>query len=271
MNTERAAAPVSRRTIAKGAAWAVPAIAVASAAPAYAASRQVLTTSVCQLFYGSGTVNYQTHSIYLGVTSDSGVVPAGTTLSWTVSMSGSGNEVPTTNYSPNDIWDISLSPAAGTVASTFTATLTFNQDLEIGTGTWCDPALVWTNVYAIRPATSVTVSSDGAVGGGAGTVSPGGLTYTVAKRHPTSVNQSGRSPHVYTSRSGVQACWPEIQYSRLITSNGKDNVTTYPAGTAVTTTPCTWNGTSCTGTSGTSTPRSSSTAQDSQYLQSAVC
>ncbi|MDO5617777.1 hypothetical protein [Kocuria sp.] len=38
MTTDQQAAGISRRTIAKGAAWAVPAIAVATAAPAYAAS-----------------------------------------------------------------------------------------------------------------------------------------------------------------------------------------------------------------------------------------
>lgn len=259
---------VSRRTIAKGAAWAVPAIAVASAAPAYAASRPAVATSVCNLFYGGGTINNQTHSIYLGVTSSTGVIPAGTRLTWTVSMSGSGNQVPTTNYSQNNIWTLSLSPASGTVATSFTATLTFNQDLTIGTGQWCAPALVWNDTFLIRPATTITVNTGGTVAD-SGSLATGGLTYTVAKRHPTSINQTGRAPHIYTTRTGAQTCWPSIQWSRLLSNNGYDNVTTYPSGTSVTA-PCTWSSTSCTGTTGTSTPRASGPASG-QYVTAQVC
>lgn len=258
----------TRRSVAKGAAWAVPAIAVAAAAPAYAASRATLTTSVCSLFYGGGTVNYQTHSMYLGVSSSTGSIPAGTTLTWTVAMGGTGNEVPTTNYSQNDSWTLTLSPAAGTVASTFTATLRFNTDYAIN-GTWCAPALVWTDIYSIRPGATVSVSTGGTVGSN-GTLTTSGLSYTVAKRYPNSINQSGRSPHVYGTRSGAQTCWPAIQWSRLLSNNGYDNVTTYPAGTTVST-PCTWGSTSCTGTTGTSTPRASSTVQSGQYSQPQIC
>lgn len=273
MNESTSRTNVSRRTIAKGAAWAVPAIAVASAAPAYAASRPtVVAASVCSLFYGSGTVNYQTHTINLGVTSSTGVIPAGTTLTWTVSMSGSDNEVPTTNYSQNNIWTLSLSQASGAVATSFTATLTFNQDYTLPDGansTWCAPGLVWTNIYSIRPATTVSVSTSGTVGD-SGSLNPGQLTYDVAKRYDSS--SSNPIPHIYTTKSGSQACWPSIQYSRVLSANGRDNVTTYPTDVIPPGSRCTWADYRCNSSAtGQSSPAYVAGPFADQFVQPAVC
>ncbi|ROZ63044.1 hypothetical protein EDL96_08015 [Kocuria soli] len=180
---------ITRRRIVTTAAWTAPAVLAATAAPAYAASQNQITTSVCQLFYRGGRISYQTHSIYLGVTSTEGVVPRGTVLTWTVQVSGGGtgtggtNESPTTNYSQNNAWTLSVSPSTGTVPS--------NQ----------------------------------------GSVVDSSLSYTVARRHPSSVNSTGRTPHVYRTRSGGQSAYPTIRWSRLITNNGYDNVTRYPDNT----------------------------------------
>lgn len=109
---------VSRRSLAAGAAWAVPAIAIASAAPAMALSAGV-QGSICRLFYGDGTINTQTHSMYLGVTTTNGIIPKDTVISWTVCVTGGGsgtggtNEYPTTNYSANGSWTLTLSGTSG--------------------------------------------------------------------------------------------------------------------------------------------------------------
>ena len=271
---------VSRRSVAIGAAWAVPAVAFAGAAPAFAASRRTVTGTICRLFYGSGTINYQVHSVYLGVTSSDGIIPAGTVLTWTFTVSGGGsgtggnNLIPTTNYSANGSWTMTLSQATGTaITGTFTATLTFNADYNTGAGpggTWCAPALVWTDIYTIRPGASLSVTSTGSLPTNKGTFTGGSLSYTVARRHPTSINTSGRTPHVNVSKSGAQACYPEIQWSRLLSYDGYDNVTTYPAGTTVPN-PCTWSVTSCSGTTGLSTPRAGATVQSSQYVTAQLC
>ena len=55
---------------------------------------------------------------------------------------------------------------------------------------------------------------------------------------PTSVNTTGRRPHRYLSKSGLQTCYPEIKYVMTTASNastcgddGNDTSTTYPDGT----------------------------------------
>lgn len=236
-----------------------------------------MTATVCRLFYGGGTINYQVHSIYLGVTSSTGVIPAGTRLTWTVNVSGGGagtggtNEVPTTNSSQNNIWSLEISQPAGTATSSFTATLVFNQDLTIGTGTWCAPALVWTDIYSVRPGANISTSTTGTVGS-SGTFSGGELSYTVARRHPTSVNTTGRTPHVYLTRSGAQTCYPAISYSRLLNTNGTDNVTTYPTGVTPPGNRCSWDGRFCNSSStGQSSPAYIGGAASGQYEQPAVC
>ena len=45
---------VSRRQLAKGAAWSVPVVAAASAVPAMAASQDQAYASVCKIFTGDG-------------------------------------------------------------------------------------------------------------------------------------------------------------------------------------------------------------------------
>ena len=182
------------RSIAKGDAWATPAIAIGATAPAFAASahKPTISGSICQLFYGSGTINQQTHSMYLGITTTTGTIPAGTTISWTICVSGGGgtSEVPTTNYSANGIWTLTLSPAT--------------------------------------------------------------------------INTTGRTPHYFLTKSDTQTCYPPVQYSRVLSSNGTDNVTCYPSGTSVTSS-CTWDGRFCnSSTTGLCTPPYVGGAQSGQ-------
>lgn len=277
---------ISRRTLAKGAAWAIPAVTVVGAVPAFAASGgPTVSGSICRLFYGDGTINYQTHSIYLGITTSTGIIPAGTTISWTIAVSGGGagtggtNEVPTTNYSANGSWTLSLDQTSGNaiVGGMFTVTIHFNTDYTTGAGpggTWCNAALVWTDIYSLRPGASISVSSNAPTGSGIVSGGSGTLSYTVARRHPTSVNTTGRTPHIYISKSGTQACYPGIGYSRLLNTNGTDNVTTYPAGTTLPTSsnPCTWDGRFCwSATGGLSTPAYLGGAASGQYDTPQVC
>lgn len=271
---------VPRRTLAKGTAWAAPAVAFGALAPRAAASPPTVGGSICQLFYGDGSINSQTHSMYLGITSSTGVIPAGTTLTWQVCVTGGGsgtggtNEVPTTNYSANGSWTLSLSSPSGTALSgtgCFTATITFQQNYTTGAGpggTWCAPALVWTDIYSMRPGASVSATSNPATGpvvpSGTGT-----LTYTAARRHPTSINTAGRTPHYYLTRTGTQTCYPEVQYSILLSNTGYDNVTCYPTGIAPAN-PCTWSSTSCAGTTGQCEPRAGG-VQAGQHTAPALC
>lgn len=107
---------------------------------------------------------------------------------------------------------------------------------------------------------------------GAGVVSggSGALNYTVARRHPTAINTAGRTTHIYVSKSGRQTCWPEIRWSRLLSNDGADNVTCYPAGTVVSS-PCTWGGTTCDTPAGTCTPKWTTTVQSAQYVTPKLC
>lgn len=271
---------VSRRSLAAGAAWAVPAIAIASAAPAMALSAGV-QGSICQLFYGGGTINTQTHSMYLGVTTTNGIIPKDTVISWTICVTGGGsgtggtNEYPTTNYAANGSWTLTLSGTSGAALPAngcFTATLTTLVDYNTGAGaggTWCAPALVWNDTYSIRPGASVSATSNAATGPGVQSTGSGTLTYTAARRYPTSINTSGRTPHYYLSKSGTQTCYPEVQYSVLLSSTGYDNVTCWPAGVTVAS-PCTWGTTSCSGTTGQCEPRAGG-VQGGQHVTPVYC
>lgn len=225
---------ISRRSVAKGAAWAAPVVLASSAIPAYAASRTQISGTVCGLFYGAGaSVNYQVHNISLGITSSTGLIPAGTTITWNFTMSGTGAmESPTTNYSQNNNWSLAVSPAPGTQTSSFTVTFTANANMtaaEIN----CGPRLIWNDTFSIKGGNTISMTSS--VTGALST--PSSLSYVVANRFPSSVNTSGRTPHRYLSKTGGQACYPDIQYVLTGASrhsvcgvNGSDTSTVYPDG-----------------------------------------
>lgn len=265
MGETRQVGAASRRQVATGALWAVPTVVMSTAAPSLAASSAVITGKVCKLFYGSGTVNYQTHSIYWGVTSDTGTIPAGTVVKFTVIVDPSTNpdgltgwDVPTNEYpagysvtSTAGPWYISYSPARGTAltgSQSFTVVITFN---EAYVGSFC-AASIWNDTFTLRPASTISIS--GATVTGAASAGTSGLSYQAARRYPNSINSTGRLPHVFISKSGLQSCYPPVQWSIVLSKTGADNVTTYPSGYTVPS-PCTWDGLTCSGTTGTSIPR----------------
>ncbi len=227
---------ISRRTVARGAAWTVPVLSVAAAAPSLAASSPdpTVTGSICEIFYGSGAVNYQVMDVFLGVYTSTGVIPAGTIATWSVQTSQSA-AIPTTNYSDNNLWKLSLSPSTGSPTAHI-VTIAFLSEYDTGVSgptTWCAPRLVYNDTYPIRPKTDFTITSNAAgpdiTLGGAGS-----LKWTVAKRHVPNTAMK------FISKSGAQSCYPEVQYSHGERGNftgcgdeSNDTSTEYPDGTCV--------------------------------------
>lgn len=209
---------VSRRSVAKGAAWAVPALTVgAPAAYAAVSGSTTVTGSVCGITYDDGTESQQNMRVYLGVDTSTGIIPAGTTLTWTVNTSGgtaANNEVPTTNWSAGSTWTLTTSPAAGTVASSYTVTMTFASDLKVadsGPASWCAAELLYTDVYSISPRTQIAVTSNAATGSGVGSSTSSSLTWVVPKRNSTS-NPSTGAPVATRYVSKTQGCYPSTTY-----------------------------------------------------------
>lgn len=229
---------VSRRTIAKGAAWTAPALALSSAAVASAASSPV-DAVIGKLHFGSATINNVTHSIYLCAETTTSF-KAGTTVSWQICLAGSG-VVPNTSYNGwgggGSSWTFTTSPAAGTPITNGCFTVTLNVLSDVNQTQLC-PYVYWSsNLYPLTNNTqiSVTPTVTGAPQGEANN-----LVYNVGKRHPSSVNKPGRVPFKYISKSG--GCWPEVNFTRLLPGNGYDNAVEYPAGTNVPTPNGQWNG-----------------------------
>ncbi|MDO5700974.1 MAG: hypothetical protein Q4P36_05820 [Bowdeniella nasicola] len=226
---------LNRRTLVKGAAWAVPSIAVASAAPAVCASNPVTTTgTICKLHYGEGTRNEQTHSVTLGIDADQEIIPAGTVYTWAFTMSGgepTHNEVPEPEYSPSQSWTLSVSPAPSTVTSKFTATLRMDKDVR-ASDIACLIRLVWKkNHHTLSPTAQIDIEARAQ--GEYVSSQPYSLSYTTAKRHPSSVNKPGREPHHYRGVNGRRPdgqpyCYPKIVWTTVITRTGYDNMTCWP-------------------------------------------
>ena len=208
-------ASVSRRNLAKGAAWAAPAVLATSAIPAYAASTSPYG-SICSLFFGNGNVNSQTTSIYLNVVSSSGMIYAGQTVTWTFNASSA--TVPGVNYPSDGSWTLTTSPAKGTRASTFTVTLTANQDISVDRVN-CQARLIWDGSASagssnITPKSTVTVASSSDLGSYSSKI-------TIPQRWGKNVNDSRRTPLRIEGQ-----CYPTIQWVNLgnSTNYNKDTV-----------------------------------------------
>lgn len=259
---------ISRRNVAKGAAWGVPALTIAAAAPSMAASGAAAVTvssKVCNLFYGSGTINDQAHNIYFDFTSSTGTIPAGTVITHQVCVDPSTDpaggttwNIPTNNYPVGNgqTWNITYTDTAGNPLPSGTAMsgkqcfnvlYTFTGD-TLTSNLGCVTGIIWSGSGTFRPASTVTVSTDTAVSGPTG-VSSGGagsLSYKASKRYPANVNNQTRLPHYFNAKSGVQTCYPSVSSSQALTSDGFDDVVCYPSGTAITTARCNWGPTFCT-------------------------
>ncbi|WP_145000838.1 hypothetical protein [Kocuria rhizophila] len=229
---------ISRRTLAKGAAWSVPTIAMGVAAPAYAASTDTFAATVCYLFYPKGTnVNFQGMQMFLGVSSTTEAIPRGTEFTWTVTTSGTGgNVVPGLNYSQQNRWSLSVTPATGTGAPSFSVLLKVLVDGVTLSELNCKASLIWNDTNRITGGRTVSVVGTTRLSGSnQGREGTSALSFRVAKRYATT--QPGTLPHVYLSKSDLQTCYPEIKYELTANStltgcgtNANDTSTTYPDG-----------------------------------------
>ncbi|MFW0170379.1 hypothetical protein [Rothia sp. P4278] len=202
---------ISRRNIAKGAAWAAPAVIATSAIPAYAASTDRTPDdpplgTICSLFFGSGTVNSQTSKVKLAVQAPNDMLHAGDTVTWVVNMSS--GQVPGLNYSQNGAWTLTTDIPKGQTATQFVVTLTANQDVPVQDVN-CVAAMIWDGSGSaessnISPKSTLSVTSSG------NNTSYSSGTITIPKRYPTSVNKSGREPLRIDG-----TCYPTVQWSYL--------------------------------------------------------
>lgn len=229
---------VSRRTIAKGAAWSVPAVMIASAAPAAAASERTphIAGFACMLYFGTGGVNGQRTQIFPGFISDDGVIKAGDTAVYNFEFSNSV-KVPTIPQSPE--FDTKIDPPTGTDTTKFTLTVTAKQDNppSLTTCNGASPSLNWSdsassNDSVMPPKTRIKMTSQG-YRNGEPTEGSAGLTFEVPQRFPTSINKAGRTPLKFIEKSGLQTKFPAVKFTiRGNVDNGRNRVCTN-SGTAI--------------------------------------
>lgn len=235
---------LTRRSVAKGAAWSVPAMTVAAAAPALAVSGPTVSAKICSIDHGfSGSSNNESsYKVYLGYNTSTGTVPAGTTFTYTFTLgqgqaSFADSEVPDVSTDPTGGYTLSVTPASGTVAKTFTVTMTINKDLSAANS--CGAYMVWNTNSSIRGGTQI-----GFTGAAAGSVTSqkSGVAWQVGRRYGTS-----GAPQLATkflSKSDAQTCFPDINYtygnhsSASWTTCGdgngaNDTSTQYPDGTCM--------------------------------------
>ncbi|MDO5700975.1 MAG: hypothetical protein Q4P36_05825 [Bowdeniella nasicola] len=158
-------ASVNRRTIVKGAAWAVPAVAVASAAPAISASQNTGAVGrFCTIYEGDTTANSQVQAVWLSIDPPAGesVIPAGTELSWTISAS-EAVRVPHSTQSKDAYWALTTQPKQGTEipsGGSFTATWRALRDCApVGCSRLSSPKLEWATDNKVRPGTEISAQS----------------------------------------------------------------------------------------------------------------
>lgn len=214
---------LSRRTLAKGAAWSVPVVAAAATVPALAVSptKVVPSGKICRLYFGGGSVNAQTTSVYLSVDDTAtGYVPAHSTITWTFTASSA--TLPSTNYPTNGGW--ALSRVA--TANGFTVTLTTGNDPVAVSAINCQARLIWdgssdVNSARITPKSTLSYTSQQ-------NTPANSLAFTIPRRYGTSVNDNNRTPLIFTSSD--DKCYPEVQWSNIgnASTSHKDNLTDYP-------------------------------------------
>lgn len=103
---------VRRRTLVTGAAWAVPAVVIASpAAYAVASPDDTPRNDLCSIMYHEGDMKRQSVEFGLSVAQDKGVIAAGTTFYWTISVSGGTNvgDPVVASETPADTWKVEIS------------------------------------------------------------------------------------------------------------------------------------------------------------------
>lgn len=241
---------LSRRSVAKGAAWAVPAVSVAGAAPALAVSSTVTTASVCQIDEGTGNANGQTTKVYFQLSTNDGTpILKGTTFTYDVTLDsttyGTASGVPQLSYGS---WMTAI-VKPGSVSQTgavtkFTVVITVTTDQP---NTLCEAFMQWDNSTSssnrMGPNTVVTVAPvQSAPAPSNGTTKIGGLTFNTGSRWSTSVNdKSHLKPVNVVTLSGSQTCYPLVVFTYTYTNyhgdaqvcyNGASCVTAVDRGTA---------------------------------------
>ncbi|MFW0155441.1 hypothetical protein ACN08X_05290 [Rothia sp. P6271] len=146
---------ISRRTLAKGAAWAAPVVAASATVPAWAAPVVAASATVpayaasfppygalCDVFFGSGNRNAQRTTMGLSVITSNGQMKAGETVTWVFNAESA--TVPDLNYSKNGRWVLSVTPPSKqqTKNGQFTVTLTANTDITANEVN-CNARLLW--------------------------------------------------------------------------------------------------------------------------------
>lgn len=240
---------VSRRQLAKGAAWSVPA--AASAVPAMAVSQDQEYASVCKIFTGDGYRPLAAeHDVYFTFGSDApgGSIPKGTVFTFAFTLSGGQTmEVPqmypTSGQTSGGLASTTISPSSGTSATAFTMTVTFNRDAsasDLQNTMNCEIGVKWTTDSEIAPGTTVTVNMRSS--GQQVKPASGSLSWKVPQRMPVATNRTGRTPLIYLSKSGSQTCYPETRFTlngsstrRECAESGTINSTStiYPGGRCV--------------------------------------
>ncbi len=282
----RASQVIPRRTLAKGAMWAVPAVAAAAAAPTFAASPGYYA-GICTLTYGAHDgMSGPRHTVWLiaySTNPTNKVIPVGTTFQWTFNVtplsSAATWKVPLVN---GDAWEaVTVSPATGTNmtgAGSFTVTFRITTAHEpvcneqTAVSNW---RVEWSDRYPLPSQTTISITSSTTAGTAGG---PSTLTYITPNRNQNP-GMSNLEPHYYVSRSGFQVCWPVVAWTTYNYNwqNGEDNVSCYPAGTTVipTSERCTWNDStgSCTpNPAGLCSPKFTNTSNNGdQWVQPKIC
>lgn len=219
--------PVSRRSIAKGVAWAVPAITAASVVPAFAASyADRAAAGLCQIIRvsdsASNGANMRLVPGLFGLPGNQ--IPVGTVFTWDFTVTTTVDNRP---YNPPTVkngqnigtWTISAitsTPATGApVTSTFRATFKFTQATPLGpNGFFCldDLKFADTNIP-----TSSGYNNQGLTPGSSTVLSVVGTGYGGAPKTTTTFNigaynRSGAfRPLAFSAISGYPNWIPQVE------------------------------------------------------------
>lgn len=212
---------VSRRSVAKGAAWSAPAVVMASAAPAMASSAlPTVTPQICALAFGAGDADMQVQDIYLGagVLNGRGEIPANTTFTYVFSASRAS--LPSLNLPAGG-------GVTGSVVSTsasFTVTVKYSSaytsTCDPGATSW--PKLAWGSAESKRvtPGSTMSLDKTAVTGTGLNAGASASLAWTLpSRRSDQGVSFASRKPLIYTSKGGGQNCYPGAQWTNVGTQS----------------------------------------------------
>lgn len=211
---------VSRRTVAKGAAWSVPVVTVGAMAPALAVSQVPYYGQVCRIHYDDATANAQTTWIFFGWCTQNGLpgtIPVGATFTYTIT---SPTAIPAPAPAPTSSWYTQTNTlSADQRTLTVTIRLTQAQTLS-GTGCYCGAGsstqVNWSSgTQNLAPLTELTITNR----------TNGVATGSLGLRLPRRYSGSGTTVAArYLSRTGAQ-CYPETRFTYLAHSTSS-----YPCG-----------------------------------------